>query len=264
MVLLAHDLALRGGGDSNSSHIEASLNGALRAHATGDDGDAGLLASVLVELYPATKGYFDDLRGSFDGRMTAFTQVVEVIQASSRGMRVDEIAVAFACNRILPGSFAHTRVLARLVEFFPAALVWYGFFAALAKPTASQQLSPGLLAKLERDLLDPFSFEQRPRCDISLEELEVLSRASLRAEAVKPSQQRALLVALLPGVDIYTRFGSEGESADDRVRRDAEADALHGRVSRLLEEALYALKKADAVKRGSTMASSNRRLRDAS
>lgn len=242
-VLLVHDIALGKSVTSSLPRIDTPLSKMLQEYADGNDSDGSMLMLTLVRLYPMTKAYVDNMRDAFDNRMTAFTQLVKSIQISSRGTRIDEIAVAFFCNLILPGSFAHTGVLAKLVDFFPASLVWYGFFAALSQPSASQRLNPNLIAKLERDLLDTFSFEQRPRCDISLEELEVLSRGSLRAESVQPSQQRALLVALVPGVDVYTRFGSEGGSINERSHRDTETDELHTRVSKLLEEALLTLNK---------------------
>jgi hypothetical protein len=260
-ILLAHALAFGGADPSKSPQIDAGLGQAISVLVKDDDGDDELLVRTVVGLYPATKQYFDDLRGAFDGRMAAFTRLVDAIQTGSRGVRTDEIAVAFACNRIFPGSFAHAGVLGKLVSVFPAALIWYGVLAAISRPSASQQLSPSLLSKLERDLLDSFTFEQRPRCDISLEELEVLSRTPLRAETVKPSQQRVLLVALLPGVDTYTRFGLEGDVVGERVRRDVEADELYRRVSRLLEEALYALRKSATLSREPTTTSVNRRQR---
>jgi len=260
-VVLAHTLVSEGSGTSNLPHIAPTLSEALRALARSDDGDCELLVPVLVDLYPATKQYLSDLHGAFDGRMAAFTRLVETIQANTRGVRTDEIAVAFICDRILPGSFAHAGVLAKLVNFFPNALVWYGFLAAFSKPSASGQLSPSLIAKLERDLLDAFSFEQRPRCDISIEELEVLSRAPLRAKTINPSQPRVLRVALLPGVDTYTRFRTEDDTVGGRVQRDTEAEELHRRVARLLEEALSALRNTRSVNRDSTTTSVSRRPR---
>jgi hypothetical protein len=261
-VLCAHASGVGGSkGASNLPHIEPTLSEALRALATRDDSDDNLLVPALVELYPAMKQFLNDLKGAFDGRMTAFTRLVESIRAGSRGIRTDEIAVAFSCNRILPGSFAHVGVLASLVNVFPAALIWYGFLATLSGRHAPQQLNLGLLAKLERDLLEPFSFEQRPRCDISLEELEVLSQAPLRAETIKPTQQRVLLVALLPGVDIYTRFGIESDAIGERVRHSAEADDQYRRAVRILEEALYSLKRVGTVNRDSTTTSVSRRQR---
>ena len=247
-VLLAHGFASKSATKSSLSRIETTLGKTLQKLIRSDEHDSNLLESVLTELYPGTKQFFDDLTGVFDGRMSAFRGAVESIQANSRGVHTDEIAVAFACNRILPGSFAHAGVLVNLVEFFPSALVWYGFLSALSATSKSQQLNQGLITKLERDLVDVFNFEQRPRCDISLEELEVLSRTQLRTEIVKPSQQRALLVALLPGVNIYTRFGSgDNEVVDKKHQREVEAEVLHGRVSKLLEEALYTLKKVEKV-----------------
>jgi hypothetical protein len=260
-ILLAHALAFGGADPSTSPQIDARLGEAIRGLARDDDGHDELLVPAVVELYPATKRYFDDLKGAFDARMAAFTRLVDEIQAGSRGVHTDEIAVAIACNRIFPGSFAHAGVLGNLVNVFPAALIWYGVLAAISKPSASQHLSPSLLSKLERDVLDSFTLEQRPRCDISLEELEVLSRTPLRPETVKPSQQRVLLVALLPGVDTYTRFSLEGDAMGERVRRDAEADELRRRVSRLLEDALYALRKSETLSREPTTTSVSRKQR---
>jgi hypothetical protein len=189
--------------------------------------------------------------------MMAFTRLIGAVRESSRGVRADEIAVAFICDRILPGSFAHSGVLATLVDTFPAALIWYGLFAALSLVSGPHQASSGLVTKLERDLLETFSFEHRPRCDICLEELEVLSRASMRSEVFKASQQRSLLVALLPGVDVYSRLNLEGDAVEERTRREAAIEDVRGRVSFLLEEALHVLKGHETVRNAPT----NRRQR---
>jgi len=246
-VLLIHCLASGVGLQSESSGVTQLLNEALKVLIESDDSSDEMLSAALVELYPAIKEHLDDLRGAFDGRLKAFMRIVDAIQTQSRGVRSDEIAVAFFCNRILPGSFSHAGLLAKMMNVFPSAVVWYGFLSALSPASNSKRINPGLVAKLERDLLDPFSFEQRPRCDISLEELEVLSRTSLRSDLLRPSQQRSLLVSLLPGIDVYTRLGSEDNLAVERIRREAEADELNARASKLIEEALYTLKKARAV-----------------
>ncbi|HFD86795.1 MAG TPA: hypothetical protein ENJ35_03855 [Gammaproteobacteria bacterium] len=257
-VLLAHRLASESSRISNLPYIDPKLSDALQKLVREGDRDGDLLVTVLIDLYPGTSRYFSEFQGPFDGRMSAFTNTVEAIRASSRGTHMDEIAVAVACNRILPGSFAHAGVIQKLIDFYPAAMVWYGFVASLTGESKSQQLNPGLTAKLERDLLDVFSFEQRPRCDISLEELEVISRIKLKAEMIKSSQQRAILVSLLPGVDVYTRFDSERESVKERFRHDKEIDKLQGHVAKLLEEALFTLKKAT---KGSVKEAPKRRKR---
>lgn len=211
---------------------------AIHSLVAGHDPDGEDVNKAIAACYPESERFLRELSGVFDGRMRAFAQLVQTIQQYSRGREVDEIAVGYICNRILPSSFAHSGALVPLAPFFPAALVWYGYFSLLSKPSKTSSLSAGLLLKLERDLVEPFSLEQRPRCDISIEELDVLSRATMRAEAIRPTQQRALLVGLLPGVDVYARFGSDADSSVDRARQDAEMSALHGRVADLLQEAL--------------------------
>lgn len=242
-VRCAHEVA----GDrvtlrSKRAKVDASFYSAVHTLVVGDDPDGDRLETVIADSYPDAARFLRELSGVFDGRMRAFTRLVEIIQTHSRGQEIDEIAVGYVCNRILPSSFSHAGALVSLNQFFPAALIWYGFFSALTKPSKTSSLSPGLLLKLERDLVEPFSFEQRPRCDIALEELEVLSRAKMRTDMIKPTQQRALLVGLLPGVDVYTRFGNEADQSAERVRRDTEISTMHERVAGLLQEALQVLK----------------------
>lgn len=227
---------------SKKSNTNADFYLAIHRLVTEDDPKGSHVEDMIANSYPNTAPILCQLSGVFDGRMRAFIQLVERIQEHSRGQEIDEITVGYICNRILPSSFAHARALVPLIPFFPAALIWYGFFSMLTTPSKSSSLSPGLLLKLERDLIEPFSFEQRPRCDIALDELLVLSRATMRGEVIKPTQQRALLVGLLPGVDVYSRFGSDFEPIADRVQRDAEISTLHGRVADLLHEALDMLK----------------------
>ena len=242
-VLRAHEVASdRGIQKSKRPDTDADFYWAVHAFVAGDDSDGDHLETVIANSYPEATRFLRDLSGVFDGRMRAFTRLVESIQAHSRGQEIDEIAVAYVCNRILSSSFAHVGALVSLAQFFPAALIWYGFFSALTKPSKTSSLNPGLLLKVERDLVEPFSFEQRPCCDIALDELEVLSRVAMRTDVIKPTQQRALLVGLLPGIDVYSRFGSETDPSADRIRRDAESSAMQERATDLLQEALELLK----------------------
>jgi hypothetical protein len=241
-VLAAIDHSTAGPKISEFAFIEPTVSKCLKTLAK-DSKTSGLLLSTMIHLYPGTKRFASALDGPFDGRMSAFTQLVDAIQSTPRGTHTDEIAVAFFCNLIQPGSFAHVKVLAALVDFYPAALVWYGYFCGVAGRTAMQGMDSGLITKLERDLLASFSFESRPECDISFEELQVLSRIKLRAESIKPSHQRAILVGLLPGVNVLSRFDSESEPSTDRskLRLEVEQAKANGRISRLLEEALHLL-----------------------
>ena len=225
--------------DALSAHIR---------HATG----ARTVGEALVQTYPAIDAHLSDLRGTFDGRMKALLDIFAAIQASSRGPQVDSVAAAFFCNEVLPASFAHVKVLARLVPFFPTALVWYGVFAVMATQFDPLDFGSGIVLKLVREVERPFSFSERPQCDLSIEELRVLSRLPLRSEVVKPVQHRIMEVAVLPGVNVAARFSSDAEP-QGAPRKALEQAELHrdamGAAARLLEEALSLLREANPTKR---------------
>lgn len=242
--------------DENSTNpIREVLSSALSV-STGEQA----AQRALLNLYPEIVPYASELAGPFDARMKAFSQLVEQVHLASRGASFDSLAVGFFANRIQPGSFAHARVLLKLADFFPTALVWYGMFCALSEEFRPADFGSGLMAKLARDATQPFSFEQRPSCDMSLDELQVLARMPPRAEVVKPTQQKIAVVALLPGVDISSRYAADEDSHldADRDRRMIENDEVYTRVAMLLEDALGLIRKSKSPARRASDVSQKR------
>lgn len=238
-VTITHHLAMDAPLPEDLANLDETLLKALRYESIRPD-RLDPLGHLLADIYPINATDIERLSGPFDGRMTAFRNIISVIRPGPSTRWLDEIAVAYFCNRIQPGSFAHTGVLANLASIYPASLVWYGYFSAACSDLIPSNMDAGLLAKLERDLLKAFSFNNRPECDIALEELEVLSRIRLKPDAIRGSHARALLVALVPGVDVYTRFGVESDPQGDKSRIVGLMQSRdHAR--RLLEEALRVL-----------------------
>jgi hypothetical protein len=202
------------------------------------------LERKIFNMYPGVSTMALELKGPFDARMIAFTKVVEEIRNTTHGPEIDSVAVAYFCNQILPASFAHGRVLARLVDFFPTALIWYGFFSCTSNIFDVRNFGNGLFQKLWRDISQPFSFTQRPVSDVSLDEFEVLARASVKADAIKPTQQKIATVALLPGLDIFTRFVADDDTPSVREVTPVSdiPDPQLSRVTLLLEEATTLLR----------------------
>jgi hypothetical protein len=255
-VRTAHVIAFELSQDAELGAIDHSLAIAIGDFVTGNDVDGSELLRLLIHRYPRIEAHIEQLHGSYDARLAAFTQIVTAVHAESRGLECDQIAVAFMCNQILPGSLSHIAVLEKLVEVFPASIVWYGFFAMLSTSTKrSDQSQPrSLMLKLERDLVAPFSIGERPMCDISLQELEVLSRVNLRPDWLNPSQQRALLVSIAPGVDIFARIPGDGDGGRESARRDQDIEAMRARISGLLEEALAVLRNSSGERNSSRTA----------
>jgi len=222
----------------SSGNLPNSLAVALNRHLS-SSGDTRDVIQELFGGYPGLREILEEMKGPFDGRMAAFLKGAQEIQTNSHGPDVDSLAIAFVCNAILPGSFGHTKVLAKLAEFFPTALIWYGMFAVTSANFDVRSFGNGIISKLMRDVGQRFSFADRPLCDFSLDEFEVLSRAAMKTESLKPSQLKTALVALLPGVDVISRVFPEDEQLKDKS--DPPDERLE-HASRLLDEASYIIR----------------------
>ena len=226
--------------------LPSSVFSVLRDFIAGVEDDAAL-SQLIMRSYPAVESIAPQLRGPFDSRMGVFLRIVSEIQSSPTNY-LDDIAVGYFCNEIQPGTYIHSRVLAKLTEFFPTSLIWYGVFSALSSKFDHRNFGGGLFQKLRRDVLQSFCFEQRPRCDLSLDELEVLIRAPLKADAIKPFQQKIASIALLPGVEIFSRFSAEDDLNVDQASPSLlknQTDPRLSTVSKLLNDALAVLLQVD-------------------
>lgn len=145
--------------------------------------------------------------GAFNNRVSGFNSLAAVVESSSLPVDQKSICMAYYCNRILPGSLSHVEVLRDKVKSYPDIVFWYAVFACLSDEFDIRNIASGVCIKIIRDLVSPVDFEARPSCDISIDELEVLSRLSLKASTIKPRQRRTMRVSLLPGVEIDIAFG---------------------------------------------------------
>ncbi|NWB19043.1 MULTISPECIES: hypothetical protein [unclassified Pseudomonas] len=145
--------------------------------------------------------------GAFNNRVSGFNSLAAIVESSSLPANQKSICMAYYCNRILPGSLSHVEVLRDKVKSYPDIVFWYAVFACLSDEFDMRNIASGVCIKIIRDLVSPMDFEARPSCDISIDELEVLSRLSLKASTIKPRQRRTMRVSLLPGVEIDIAFG---------------------------------------------------------
>lgn len=147
------------------------------------------------------------LSGAFNERAAVFNSLVNSVGCASSTKQSKSACIAYYCNKILPGSFAHVGLLKDKVVAYPDIALWYAIYACLSPECNVRAIASGIGLKLIRDLLSPLAVEERPSCDISVDELEVLSRVSLKASVIKPKHRRLMRVSLLPGVDIEIAFG---------------------------------------------------------
>jgi hypothetical protein len=174
--------------------------------------------------------------GAFNNRVSGFNSLVAVVESSPLPARQKSICMAYYCNRILPGSLSHAEILREKVQNYPDVVFWYAVFACLSDEFDVRSIASGVCIKIIRDLVSPMDFETRPSCDISIEELEVLSRLSLKASTIKPRQRRIMRVSLLPGVEVDITFGEA--DAQEKIPDQHQNQLDSKKMRSLLFEAL--------------------------
>lgn len=198
---------------------------------------------VLDNAYPGLSNEIYIFSKSFDERIGAFERGVARIKGASQSAFMDSIAIGYLANLIQPGSFSHLKLISKFSGYYPGVIIWYGFFSSLSDGFDANSLYHGLGRKLLRDIeadFDPFA---NPACDISLDELEALSRVNLSNSFLKPMQQRAVSVSLLPGVDIIVRVpnddaGARKESVERTRSKTPDRDAQLRDLVKLMTELL--------------------------
>lgn len=177
------------------------------------------LLNYFSNIYPNLNEHIRDLRGSFDGRINALENIVRSIKNSQHSTEVDTLAIAYFTSLILPGSLQYLKYLNKYIKDYPAILIWYAFFTS-NDDFDYKSIYSGLGLKLYRDITATNVFLNNPICDISVDELRVLSRIEIKQNVLKPTQQKLLLVSLVPGVEIYSRIPNDIDELQDHRLKD--------------------------------------------
>ncbi|MGF6110390.1 hypothetical protein [Pseudomonas frederiksbergensis] len=165
---------------------------------------------VLKEFFVSSFGLQIEslkIREVYNARISVFNAIVEKVCRVDESDEVKVACIAYFCNRILPGSMNHVASLKGYAEKYPDVVFWYMAFASLSSEFNYREAISGVCLKLARDILKPFSPESRPSCDISVDELSIISRVSMKASVLKPKGHRAVVVSLVPGVDVELSLG---------------------------------------------------------
>lgn len=161
----------------------------------------------FFKFYPSLENLAAEITGPYNNRMNVFNKIISTIEQRSKNFRLDEVIIAFFCNEISPGSYSHYNTLKELEYKYPAVLIWYGFFSSLSSINNDQK--PNFFIKLKRDIVSPFSFEDRPICDISLDEYEILSRINNNISSLNLLNMQVMNVALVPGINMNVNINKK-------------------------------------------------------
>lgn len=198
---------------------------------------------------------------AYNSRMGVFNTIVEKVIKSSASDELKSSCIAYYCNTILPGKMTHAATLKTHLNNYPSIMHWYTAFACSSKEFDLRSSLAGVGLKVARDLMATFSVEERPDCDISIDELEVLSRVSMKASVLKPKEHRTLTVSLLPGLNIDLSIAVPETSNRSSELSDTERFD-NQRLKSLLFEAIELISKSNDRKSKSNRQSYNRMRED--
>jgi hypothetical protein len=155
---------------------------------------------------------FADLGRSFDGLQDASVHMQDTrehrIQYLDHALRQvalsrDKQAAAFLAglltSQVAPGSFDHLKLLQQYSPALPLAFMWYGVFAGLHEKTTMLNFADGIGRRLVREIIRPENLLDSPHCDVSVAELQVLSRDVAEVD-LRTTSSAHLEIELLPCV----------------------------------------------------------------
>lgn len=96
--------------------------------------------------------------------------------ANSQDRAASSFIAGSLMSQIAPGTFDHVKILQPFSSRLPSSFMWYGLFAGLHEKTTLLNYGGGIGRRIVREITRPEHFLERPKCDIAIGELEVLSR----------------------------------------------------------------------------------------
>ena len=119
-------------------------------------------------------------------------------------------SIVFACgllaSRVAPGSIEHAGVLAPYINYAKGLLLWYGLCAGLTKGSKLVEFSDSLGRRLLRDLRLRDSVFASPRCDISIDELEVIGVSESSLASIQNSVPGQIAIEIFPCINTLARW----------------------------------------------------------
>ena len=178
---------------------------------------------TLARLVGGSSEWRGELAGHREARVTLFERVCgRLIGMEQSGVVDDGMILGALLSTIGPGSMEYLGLALERAREFPGIVLWYGLFAGAAPESNVLSEFDAFGRRLARDLLHRDGAFDRPRCDLSLPELEVLLRGARMPTGWRVANPGGLSVEIEP--TIYVTFPWPFAHALDRSPRE-ERDA---------------------------------------
>lgn len=113
----------------------------------------------------------------------------------------------YLASLLSPGTIEYLSLVSSYLDEYPMLLMWYAFFAGLHPESKVLSQFGGLCRRLLKDVEQRDMLFERPRCDISVEELEVLAATGLSGLTyIRGGAQGSVRVELYPTLSAPVRL----------------------------------------------------------
>lgn len=149
-------------------------------------------------------------------RVRVFDSVAPRIAASTKGTQLERaFATAMVASLCKPGSLQQYNILREHRATAPEGLLWFGLIQGLHRPSDVLNIADGLGRRVIRDALQPERVLDRPRSDISLIELEVLSRG--KTSSFRTAVANQICVEIQPAIYSLAKWRGLGSPVQSEL-----------------------------------------------
>lgn len=159
---------------------------------------------ALTENLPAL-GPRRLMQGTREERVKILDEVIRLLPRSVDSERV-AFLVGYLVSMVAPGTLDHWHLLNPVKQVLPTAGLWYGLCAGLRPETRVESQGTGLGRLVGRELQRNVDLLDRPACDISTDELEVVGTS------FKPEAASSVEVEISPGISVPFRSLGQRET----------------------------------------------------
>ena len=161
----------------------------------------------LTKGWPDLRDAFGHMDGPREDRVRSFESALSAIIRKRRNIPQ---SVIFCCgllaSRVAPGSLEHAGLLVPYLDSMKGLMLWYGLCAGMTPKSKLANYSDSLGRRVLRDMATEDTIFSKPRCDISVEELDVLSMSEASLRNIRNSIPGKLIVEISPCVNALIRW----------------------------------------------------------
>lgn len=197
----------------------------------------------LTYEFPMFENVKNQMQGAREDRVVTLEKTLNMLIAYKSQ---DQVTGAFLCgyltSLIAPGTFDHISLLRPYIANYPTALLWYGLCAGINETNNLANYSGGAGRRIAREAFRKEDIFDRPRCDISMAELEVLLFGEKSGLDFRGGGQNYLEVEIVPCVSAVIRWPQRADTQIDMFNNIAPND-----MHKLLSELDVAVSRVNAV-----------------